>query len=270
MNEPHFLLLPEPPDPTRFSAGAPALFAAGHHIIRGSRPGQKFRCPRRPMLVATLFDESRFLFSRGRILHGNTLFIEPEHDEWSWDDGILARHGVYGNVADLVLVWAISEEPCLSRYERPKQTTPSQILRTLHREIQVVLDRWEGIQFDAGLVIRHTEDICHNLVSRLALHNLVSSLLCVKGWRRDMPVGVHERWRRLPKRDWSHTVVTCKGIVIDLCVRQFDPSAAVPTLYPMSSLGETWGTSTRNAPGDVSEGRPLSRATGCAERSAMS
>lgn len=89
---------------------------ATHYRIVRRHPtarGNFLHVTQRPVMVAVLCDEARFLRSGGVIEHGGALFIEDEMHDWAWSDGRLRYHGSARDDehCDLLLIFETNPSP---------------------------------------------------------------------------------------------------------------------------------------------------------------
>jgi hypothetical protein len=68
---------------------------------------------RKPIRVATLIDEQKFIESGNEWIHNKTLFLEDKVHDWDWIDGVLQyySHAVgVGEYADVVVSYEALHE----------------------------------------------------------------------------------------------------------------------------------------------------------------
>lgn len=89
--------------------------ALRYEILRGVEANgrKQIDMPDRPVRVATLLDEARFLENH-ELIHNSTVFIEERHHDWLYQDGKFSYYSRVAKVADVLVVYELAPEPGLT------------------------------------------------------------------------------------------------------------------------------------------------------------
>lgn len=89
-------------------------FATQYEILRGvsatSRTPCRVQPSAKPLRVAFLLNEKRFVDSGGLISHHETLFLEDSFHDWDWRNGVFYYYGHAMGVEDVGDIVAILTE----------------------------------------------------------------------------------------------------------------------------------------------------------------
>lgn len=101
------------------------LFATKYEILRGVSPTSRKPCSAqpsaKPVRVAFLLNEKKFVESGGLVKHHDTLFLEDSSHDWDWRQGVFFYYGhAMGaeDVGDIVAILSQEELP----ESHPQQT----------------------------------------------------------------------------------------------------------------------------------------------------
>ncbi|WP_157643861.1 hypothetical protein [Burkholderia ubonensis] len=85
------------------------LIATDYEILRAVPADGRSRgipVARRPVRVATLLNEARFIDAGAALIHHDTVFLEDRIHDWDYRDGHFRYYTRVAQVADVVLVFA--------------------------------------------------------------------------------------------------------------------------------------------------------------------
>lgn len=99
-------------------------FATKYEILRGVSPTSRTPCKiqpsAKPIRVAFLLDERKFVDSGGLISHHDTLFLEDTVHDWDWHNGVFYYYGhAMGveEVGDIVVVLTEEYREGVARFD---------------------------------------------------------------------------------------------------------------------------------------------------------
>lgn len=90
------------------------LIATDYEILRNVKAdGRSLGIPvdRKPIRVATLLNESRFMETGAALIHHDTVFLEDRNHDWDYRSGRFRYFTRIAKVADVVLIFAETEIP---------------------------------------------------------------------------------------------------------------------------------------------------------------
>lgn len=110
------------------------LVATDYMVLRGLVSTGRVKVPldRKPLRVATLLDEPMFLATGCQMKHHYTVFLEDQHHDWDWKDGMLryfSRCGGPEDQLDVLIVYAMEDRKfcvlCQGCPAKPQTNLPS-------------------------------------------------------------------------------------------------------------------------------------------------
>jgi hypothetical protein len=82
------------------------LIATKYEILRGLTPGNAtHNLPRKPVRVATIINEQKFLNTGGAMIHLDTVFFEDYVHDWIWQSGLFRYYTRVAEKADVLIVY---------------------------------------------------------------------------------------------------------------------------------------------------------------------
>lgn len=108
--------------------------ATEYLVLRGLVSSSQVRVPleRKPLRVATLLDEAKFLASGCQMKHFHTVFLEDQTHDWNWQDGMFryySRCGGPEDKLDVLIVYAMEDHKfcplCGSKFPEHFPTCPA-------------------------------------------------------------------------------------------------------------------------------------------------
>lgn len=112
-------------------------FATQYEILRGVSPTSGKPCSvqpsAKPVRVAFLLNEKKFVESGGLIKHHDTLFLEDSSHDWDWRNGMFFYYGhAMGieNVGDIVAISAEEDREATLKFDPLTPDTPDQVKAT--------------------------------------------------------------------------------------------------------------------------------------------
>ncbi|HDR9103673.1 TPA: hypothetical protein QDB04_000394 [Burkholderia vietnamiensis] len=79
-------------------------------ILRNVKAGSKVPLVEKPVRVATLINEARFEESGHRMVHHETVFLEDQHHDWSWRNGVFSYYTRVAEEADVLVVYEVETQ----------------------------------------------------------------------------------------------------------------------------------------------------------------
>jgi len=74
-------------------------------ILRSVEANGRKKIPltRKPVRLATLINEEKFIKTGGEFIHCETVFLEDKYHDWDWNDGFLTYYSRIAEIADIVV-----------------------------------------------------------------------------------------------------------------------------------------------------------------------
>lgn len=88
-----------------------ALIAVEYEILRDVKCSclEKMVLARRPVRVATMINEQKFVDSGGAMNHLDTVFFEDKMHDWSWENGEFRFYSRVDTRCDVLVVYTLEE-----------------------------------------------------------------------------------------------------------------------------------------------------------------
>jgi hypothetical protein len=264
-------------DVLQVSAELHDKYLADHLVVRDISPGQKAKCPKKPIGVAVLMDKARLFETRGHLLNGNTVFCETEGMDWLWVDGFLYYQGHDGRPRTLLLIFTIADKPVhkvtrsinpveLRQYghqsDRDNITMPPEsiVVDSVLRKIifdaiaevymdhhDVIIDARRSFGRGCAFVTQLKDSVDRSVAAAIRRKKIDPveipiDILRLSGWKQHNRLAT-DRWRRTPMDMWCHYVLWInRRHTLDMAPRQFDETALIPTTSTITMLRNQWRT----------------------------
>lgn len=99
-------------------------FATKYEILRNVSPTSRTPCKvqpsAKPVRVAFLLHEQKFVESGGLIAHHDTLFLEDRSHDWDWRNGVFYYYGHamgVDEVGDIVVILAEEDRAAVAKFD---------------------------------------------------------------------------------------------------------------------------------------------------------